>query len=105
MAGNTNKSVSRPPAARVGGQRRRLSRNGRVPRSNTVPILKAESSSGGSSSVGSSLAADSQEGAIVTNGEEGATSLKNSQSMMNFCMLPSEDKEEPDSDCYTRPTY
>ncbi|KAH7400658.1 hypothetical protein DE146DRAFT_612316 [Phaeosphaeria sp. MPI-PUGE-AT-0046c] len=84
---------SRPPAAKVGGQRRRLARPPQrpphgVPRSNTLPVIPAESSSfsfgGAAGDVGSENdTSSSQERDFVTY-QEGATPLEISQSMLHF---------------------
>jgi hypothetical protein len=75
----------RQPAARVGGQRRRLSRAQRPPRLNTMPNLHAESSSSGSNSnVGAGRS--SEDDAAATSAEEGAASFGASHSMMNLRM-------------------
>jgi hypothetical protein len=81
---------SRQPAARVAGQRRRLSRPPpRVPHSNTLSVLNRELSSGGrdggvGDGNGPSNHTSPQEGATGMHAQNGATPLEASQSMMNL---------------------
>ncbi|KAH3917866.1 hypothetical protein HBI56_179390 [Parastagonospora nodorum] len=82
MAGNS--IPSRQPAARVGGQRRRLSRappRNAVPRSQTLPVLDAGSESGASHADSES---EPHGHAAATHAQEGANVLPASQSMANF---------------------
>jgi hypothetical protein len=75
---------SRQPAARVGGQRRRLSRPPPsrivVPRSRTLPVLSFGAEPGGADAE-----PESNEGFTTTRGEEGVNTLETSRSMANFC--------------------
>jgi hypothetical protein len=83
---NNSVPPSRQPAARVGGQRRRLSRSQRPPRSNTTPNLHAESSYSGSNR-NAGAGHSSEDDVAATSAEEGAGSFGASHSMMNLRML------------------
>lgn len=82
MAGNS--IPSRQPAAKVGGQRRRLSRappRNAVPRSQTLPVLGAGSEYG---EFYAHSEPESHEDATTAHAQEGADVLPASQSMANF---------------------